>query len=177
MRLFIAVELNKSMQAEAARVQNLLREKAEGGRFTPKENFHITMHFIGESNDLSSAAFAMRESVRGFKPFPLALGGYGSFAHAGKRTSFVHVCDKTGELETLHESLEAALYDAGFSREDKRFTPHITLARSVVHDEQAERQLKELVTNASMEVRGITLFESVRTERGIQYFALHRERF
>ena len=84
---------------------------------------------------------------------------------------------KKEELNALYESLQSALYDNGFSRERKRFTPHITLGRNVEHDELATLELKQLSPNASMTVMGITLFESRREEGKVAYYPLHTERF
>jgi len=81
------------------------------------------------------------------------------------------------ELNALYESLQSALYDNGFSRERKRFTPHITLGRNVEHDEIATMELKNLSPNASMTVMGFTLFESRREDGKVVYFPLHTERF
>ena len=63
MRLFIAIELPKSFRAEVARLQSLLQAQSLSGRFVPLENFHITLHFIGESTDLAGAAQAMELSL------------------------------------------------------------------------------------------------------------------
>ena len=94
-------------------------------------------------------------------------------------------CDEQGyrleqeldELDRLYESLQSALYDNGFSRERKRFRPHITLGRNVEHDELVTEELKRLSPNASVTVQGITLFESARQEGKVVYNPLHRERF
>ena len=53
MRLFIAIELPRSFKQELARVQKEVKQVSCGGRVVPQENFHITLHFIGESNDLA----------------------------------------------------------------------------------------------------------------------------
>ena len=52
MRLFIAIELPASFKNEVARIQKEVKQLSSGGRFVPKENFHITLHFIGESEDI-----------------------------------------------------------------------------------------------------------------------------
>ena len=62
MRLFIAIELPRSFKQELARVQKEVKQMSCGGRFVPQENFHITLHFIGESDDLAGAVAAMREA-------------------------------------------------------------------------------------------------------------------
>lgn len=177
MRLFIAIELPRSFKQELARVQKEVKQVSCGGRFVPQENFHITLHFIGESNDLAGAVDAMHEAVRGIHTFTLHLGKYDCFDRNGSKTSFLAVKGELDELERLYESLQCALYDNGFSRERKRFRPHITLGRNVEHDELVTGELQQLSPNASMTVQAITLFESVRQEGKVVYRALHRERF
>lgn len=177
MRLFIAIELPRSFKAEAARIQQELKLKSCGGRFVRQEDFHITLHFIGESTDLAGAAASMHEAARGIRPFTLHLGKYASFERNGSHTSFIEVKGELDELNALHESLESALYDNGFSREMKRFKPHVTLGRSVEYDELAETEMKALSPNASMTVFGITLFESVRQDGRMLYRPLHKEAF
>ena len=177
MRLFIAIELPRSFKQELARVQKEVKQVSCGGRFVPQEHFHITLHFIGESNDLAGAVDAMHEAVRGIRTFTLHLGKYDCFDKNGSKTSFLAVKGELDELERLYESLQCALYDNGFSRERKRFRPHITLGRNVEHDELVTGELQQLAPNASMTVQAITLFESVRQEGKVVYRALHRERF
>ncbi len=177
MRLFIAIELPRSFKQELARVQKEVKQMSCGGRFVPQENFHVTLHFIGESNDLVGAVAAMREAVRGIRTFTLHLGKYDCFDKNGSKTSFLAVKGELDELERLYESLQCALYDNGFSRERKRFRPHITLGRNVEHDELVTAELQRLSPNASMTVQGITLFESARQDGKVVYNPLHRERF
>lgn len=179
MRLFIAVELSNEMRRELAVVSKALRERSCGGRFVPVENMHITMHFLGETNDLAGAADAMREACRGIRPFELKLGRYGFFEKngSGGKTSIVEVEGELSELSILHETLESALADRGFPRELKKFRPHITLGRSVEHDELVTSELRAMPLEGSVTVTGLTLFESTRVKGNMVYTPLHRQKF
>jgi 2'-5' RNA ligase len=178
MRLFIAIELPKSFKREVTLVQTRLKTLSATGRYVQTNNFHITLHFIGESDDLTGAVDAMREAARGIRPFELHLGRYGSFEKNGSRTSYLSVAGELEELRALYESLQSALYDQGFSRNMKQFTPHITLGRSVVHDELVDAEIKGYAPNASMQVGGIVLFESTRDNNNKTVYApLHRQSF
>ena len=178
MRLFIAIELPASFKNEVDRIQKEVKQLSSGGRFVPKENFHITLHFIGESQNLVGAAEAMAEAVRGIRLFELHLGKYSALEKGSRgSTSVLKVLGDMEELRAMYESLESALSDRGFSRERKQFTPHITLGRSVELDDISAGELERLSPNASMQVRGITLFESVREGSRMVYTPLHRERF
>lgn len=180
MRLFIGIELESDMRRELTRLSKALKERSCGGRFVPPENFHVTLHFIGESDDIAGAVSAMQEAVRGIRPFRLELGEYGFFektVSGNHRVSLVDICGDTEELRILHETLEAALSDRGFARDMKRFRPHITLGRSVEHDELVYEELRAMELSSAMTVTGITLFESSKVKGKQVYTPLHRERF
>lgn len=179
MRLFIAIELPKTMKKELSAALRELKARSSGGRFVSEENMHITLHFIGESNDLVGAANAMREACAGIRPFELHPEKYGYFEKGGKdrKTSFISVGGKLEELSVLREMLESALSDNGFSRDYHRFVPHITLGRNVEHDELVTMELEEIIFKSSMTVNAITLFESRREEGKMVYYPLHREKF
>lgn len=179
MRLFIAIELPKSMKSELSAALKELRSRSSGGRFVPEENMHITLHFIGESNDLVGTVKAMKEACCGIRPFELHPEKYGYFEKGEKdrKTSFISVGGKLDELSVLREMLESALADNGFSRDYHRFVPHITLGRNVEHDELVSMELEEIRFKSSMVVSGITLFESRREGGRMVYYPLHREKF
>lgn len=174
MRMFIAVELSREARAFVIRRCRELMGVAESGRFTSPDNFHITLCFLGESGDLMGAVGAMKRAVCGIRQFSLYAGEYSAFEHSGRKTAILTVGGDLGELNILHESLVAALTDAGFALERRRYTPHITLARSVT----GEARLTEGETGPAFMVRSITLFESARGRDGaLRYLPLHTERF
>ncbi len=179
MRLFIAIPLPKSFKKEVSSVQRELRSLSTAGRFVPGGNFHITLHFIGESDDLRAAAAAMHEAARGIRPFNLHLAGYDSFSKKDgeSRTAVLKVGGELGELNALYESLESALFDQGFSREHKRFVPHITLGRNVQYAPENEEKLRTLNMNASLCAQSIVLYESIRERDGMVYLPVHTEKF
>jgi len=178
MRLFIAIAIDRPFREEAAEIQRQLKLMSAGGKFVPPENFHITLKFIGESRDIAGAAEAMGEAVRGIRPICLRLGSYGWLEKGGRgRTAILGIEGDTGELTALHQSLESALYDRGFPREHRRFTPHLTLGRGVEHDDISGAELMAIKPSAAMTAREITLFESLRDKGRVIYRPIHRERF
>ena len=174
MRLFIAIPLPREARREALMAQKRLLEHVEGARPVPPENFHITLHFIGESGDLAGAAAACREAVRGVRPFGLKLLGYGWFEKGSVATSLLEIGGNLQELALLHETLESALENNGFPRGRGRLTPHVTLARSIRHRPEQDA-LGELPHTAFTADR-IVLYESRNVEGRMVYTPLHTQR-
>ena len=48
MRLFIAVNLSPEMKNALTDAQRMMYDRGVRGRFTPEENLHLTLAFIGE---------------------------------------------------------------------------------------------------------------------------------
>lgn len=173
MRLFIGFEPGDGARKELAAFQDRLRAAAQGGNYVPPVNFHVTLRFLGENDRLGELAMAMREGVRGIRPFSLALDCYGSFERGGSRIGFMSCKGDLRELRCLHESLEAALGDAGFGREARPLKPHITLARELVHDAQTGYELRQHPCKSCFSVSNIRLYESVRERGKLLYRPLH----
>ncbi len=130
-RLFIALPVEDSVRANLARVGTAA--DARGVSWVKPENLHVTLAFLGtveehRIDDVEDAAFAATEGFVG--PLRLAAQGIGAFPN--DRRAKVLWAGLTGDVPTLIK-LQAALANelraAGFELDDKRFHPHITLAR------------------------------------------------
>lgn len=171
MRLFIAIPLPPDITRALSASRVALEAYGATGRFVPRENYHITLHFLGETDALHDVTDAIRQAVRDIRPFVLRLKEYGSFKTDGSHTAFVNVSCDSEELNRLYESLEAALWERGFSKNRGRLTPHITLGRKIEGDEGFVLPPQKAAFTANM----VVLYES-RSERGqMQYTPLHRE--
>lgn len=173
MRLFIAIPIPPDIRRAVYETAEKLRAYGADGRFVPQGNYHVTMHFIGESDALADAAEAMHLAARDTRPFLLRLTDYGTFS--GKKehgTGYIGLTGETGELNALYESLEAQLWERGFVRGRSSLTPHITIARSVSGDEGFT-----CPRNEAFRAQELVLYESTQENGKIRYTALHRERF
>ena len=124
-RLFIAIRPPEEVRDSLVDAM----EGIEGARWVDEENLHLTLRFIGEverpaANDLA-AALGRIEWPR----FALRVEGIGHFTRKGQATALWARVLASGPLEGLRQKVEAACEAAGFGRETRRFTPHITLAR------------------------------------------------
>ena len=48
MRIFVAAELPQKTKENLARSAEQMKHFAEKGNFVPMQNYHITLHFLGE---------------------------------------------------------------------------------------------------------------------------------
>lgn len=123
MRLFVAIRFSPAVEEALWAAVGDLRRQGEG-TFTRRENLHLTLAFIGETDRLAEAKSAVREAARG-GPLHLEVGGpLGRFSDlwwAGVRGG--------PELAALAAAVQTALRDRGFFIERRPWKPHVTLAR------------------------------------------------
>lgn len=134
MRLFVGIEFPENIIAALEKVQAGLRGHSERGRFKRRENFHLTLKFLGEvpaaeSGRLTAPLAAVAAAAR---PFSLALGRLGQFGTGSPvRTVWVDVAGDLGPLAALQRAVEQSLVPLGFPAEGRPWRPHITLAQDV----------------------------------------------
>ena len=86
MRTFIAIELEEETKAQLAEVQAEAEKLCRRGNYTPKENFHLTLHFLGEvqEEDLDYLHEAIYETARRNRPFTMTIDKIGFFPRGNK---------------------------------------------------------------------------------------------
>lgn len=86
MRTFIAIELEEEVKDALKGAQQQAAELCRKGNYTPKENFHLTLHFLGEirPEEVDDVVQAMMETTRRNRPFELKLDRLGFFPEVGK---------------------------------------------------------------------------------------------
>ena len=124
-RLFTAVDLPDEIKESVCRVCSGI----PGVRWVEKDLLHLTLRFIG---DADSPLFArIREGLAGVEvtPFELSLQGVGRFPpKRDPRVLWVGV-EMTETLARLQHLVEQALMKCGLAPEERKFSPHITIAR------------------------------------------------
>ena len=164
MRTFIAIELEEETKAQLAEVQAEAEKLCRRGNYTPKENFHLTLHFLGEvqEEDLDYLHEAIYETARRNRPFTMTIDKIGFFPRGNKGILWAGI-ERSNHLQRLFSTLEKSLEQQGFARERKGLSPHITLGREV----EPQRNFTDVQRGVRVEpmrvsVRSISLMESVR---------------
>lgn len=131
MRLFFSLEFDEAARDMLCAAIDRIRPCCAQGRFTPRENLHLTLVFLGEvpPASLSSAEAAMEEVT--CKSFELEIGGIGCFRQHGGSLYWAGV-ERSEPLCALYSALCGALRGHGFSVEDRPYRPHLTLVRQAV---------------------------------------------
>ena len=157
MRLFIAVNLSPEMKNALTDAQRMMYDRGVRGRFTPEENLHLTLAFIGEYPSADAVMDALASVT--FTPFEIRLDGVGRFGDlwwAGLRES--------AALTAVVRRVRRALAEGGIPFDRKRFKPHITLIRKASRDAAGIAIISETMT-----VRAISLMSSRRGRNGMIY--------
>lgn len=132
MRAFIAIELPDEVRREIGRVQEQLRRSGAQAGWTRPDGIHLTLKFLGEVREEQAAGIldAMRSAGRGFPGFRIGIAGAGAFPGAGSpRVLWLGIAEGAERVAALQEAVEAAMTALGFPPEDRKFVPHLTLAR------------------------------------------------
>ena len=169
MRLFIAIDLPKKIKRELALISFGLPQ----ARWVPHEQLHLTLRFLGE---VDGAFFqdikSILESISG-SSFPLTLYGLGCFPpRRDPQVLWVGV-GKSVELMVLRRRVDRCLAKLGIALESRKFSPHITLART--RKTSLARITRFLVDHGLFRLPEFTvsnfhLYSSILTPKG----ALHR---
>ena len=130
MRIFIGIDLDPEVRARI----ELFLEGVEGfapeARWARPESLHVTLKFIGEQPPERVEAITERlRRVEG-SAFEIHAGGYGFFPTAKAPRVFWIGIHAGPQLTELAEKLDVATAELGIPREDRPFSPHLTLARA-----------------------------------------------
>jgi RNA 2',3'-cyclic 3'-phosphodiesterase len=130
-RLFVALELPPEVRGTIGALIRELKPLDEAWKWTRAENLHITLKFLGETpaDQVDGIVTALKQ-VTFERPVELGFRGIGFFPNE-RRPSVLWVgIDEQTELPTLAKNIDIELESVGFAREEREFTPHLTLARS-----------------------------------------------
>ena len=183
-RSFIAIELPE----EAKRGLTKLRNELERGehafvKWVDPEGIHLTLKFLGNitSKRVAEVTESMEGATRGISPFHLEISGLGAFPNLRQpRVLWVGISGELDKLSGLQRNIDSALIPLGFTKEERSFVPHLTLARIRERASPGERRtFSELVVSTIFEdkyyiaVDAINLMRSQLTPAGAIYTRLY----
>ena len=123
-RLLTGVELPEDVVFDL----DLMRGGIIGSRWIDRDSFHITLRFIGDIDELMAREIAYELDGVAARPFSLRLKGIDVFGGNKPHTLYAGV-EESAELRRLQAIQERICQVLGLEPEQRKFTPHVTLAR------------------------------------------------
>jgi 2'-5' RNA ligase len=102
---------------------------APDARWVRPESLHITLKFVGEQTPEQVEAITERLRHIESSAFEIRCGGYGFFPTARAARVFWIGIHAGPQLATLAANIDITVAELGVPREDRPFSPHLTLAR------------------------------------------------
>lgn len=180
-RAFIAIELTPELQEELSRVQAELKKSSADVKWIESKQIHLTLKFLGNisNRQAEETKKAMTKIAHHISTFRMSLSEIGAFPKIEyPRIIWVGVEEGRKQLKELNSMIENELGSLDFPKETKEFHPHVTLGR--VKSSKNKLALKQhiesigFVSHNEIEIKQLTLFESILTPEGPLYTPLYK---
>ena len=178
-RAFIAVDLNETLRREISALQTDLRSARADVKWVEPGNLHLTLKFLGsvDENHLLPLTDALKTSGLRHHPFTISLGGLGCFPNMeSPRVIWIAVSAGKEDLGRLAQAMEEACVNLGFPKEERAFSPHLTIGRMRSQDRLVElvKRLRATPFRGSelAPIERLVLFQSHLSPRGSTYTPL-----
>jgi len=190
MRLFVALDIDDTIRERIVRFLDGVRGFASDARCMKPESLHVTLKFIGEQPE--SALDPIKLALAGVSAAmpQIQFQGHGFFPTAKSARVFWIGMQAGPELASLAAAVDNATGGLGIPKEDRAFSPHLTLARGSAsgsprrqrHDrpnrtfQRLQEKLAALPAPefGTMTAREFFLYQSQLSPRGSTYTKLAR---
>jgi RNA 2',3'-cyclic 3'-phosphodiesterase len=191
MRIFIGIDLDSEVRGRVARFLEGVEGFAPDARWVTPESLHITLKFIGEQKPEQVEAIAAKLRQISRPSFEIRFANYGFFPTPKAPRVFWIGIQAGAELPQLAETVDRATAELGIPREDRPYSPHLTLARSGGRSgspkwrkgdgpnsvfSTLDKRLREMgaLDFGTISAREFILYQSQLSPRGSKYTTLHR---
>lgn len=176
MRVYIAIDFEDNIKNYFHKITSYIKNLCSEGSFTRKNNFHLTIRFIGEVDNFQIAKIkeVIDKAALNTSPFELSVTSFGIFKR--KKTNILWAgIEENLVLSALHKDLSILLKESKIPFYDKLFMPHITLGRRVLFHEDST-SLDNLIQfeRIKISVKEITLMASKEEEGKLNGIPLYK---
>jgi 2'-5' RNA ligase len=189
-RLFIALDIDEEIHQRIGRFLDGVSGFAPDARWVRLESLHITLKFIGEQP--SEMVSALQDRLKGVSVprFEVTFAGFGFFPTPKSPRVFWIGIQAGPELQHLAAAIDDATAQLGIPKEDRAFSPHLTLARKsgasgaprsqkgdgpnrVFQRLQEKLATMPVLEFGTMTAREFFLYQSQLSRSGSRYTKLH----
>lgn len=168
MRFFVALEIPEESKEQIKAVQNLLKQIIPEVKLTDPDKLHLTIAFVGEEdsslqNSLTQVLKISAENIPAFTVTPAYIDGFPSLHHAS--TFWLGVKGDLDKLMILREKIKDGLGKLGIPVDERRYVPHIAIAKAsnfeITPSQEEKLQAINFSNFAEIKISSIRLFESI----------------
>jgi RNA 2',3'-cyclic 3'-phosphodiesterase len=175
-RTFIAIDIPQTIKDRIEALQRKLGGSRAQVSWTKASKIHLTLKFLGDvaRSKLDEVIAAAERAASRAAPFEVEVGGAGCFPSLrNPRVLWIGLSQIPDPLAKLHTAVELELARIGFAREQKKFSPHLTIARirtpSPDARELAERLIEEGFQAESFRAEEVIVMRSEMKSTGSVY--------
>src|SRR4051812_20746807 len=129
MRLFVALDIPETTRNAMGTYVDELRRIVADAKWVRPESYHVTLKFIGEwKRDVREIISAL-ETIQA-PPIDISFRNSGFFPNARAPRVFWAGIEGDANLAPLAQAIDKACAALGIESDDRKFSPHLTLARS-----------------------------------------------
>lgn len=129
MRLFVALDIDPPIRKRISDYVASLRTLVPNVKWVAPESLHVTLKFIGEFPEARIGELNRAFSTISGQHFNLSFRNAGFFTPRSPRIFWAGI-EAGYELKALAAAVDQAVIPLGVAKEDRDFTPHLTLART-----------------------------------------------
>ena len=143
MRLFLALDIPDAIRDRIARFVEGVSDFAPDARWVEPESLHVTLKFIGEQPEPAVEQIKHTLSTIESSAPEICFRGYGFFPTTKSARVFWIGMEATPQLAALAVAIDEKMPALGIPKEDRAFSPHLTLARGAGGSGSPRRNKKD----------------------------------
>jgi 2'-5' RNA ligase len=178
-RSFIAIPLSVELISQIEKIQNQLKKIPTDVKWVNPSSIHLTLKFLGniEATQIEKIAQGIQNGIKGISKWIAEVKDIGAFPSLkNPRVIWVGIEDERNQLVNLQKRIEKEMEKLGFKREERKFSPHLTLGR--VRSSQGKSELVKYLLqpqepfSAEINIDQVVLFKSDLKPTGAEYTRL-----
>ncbi|MRG87750.1 RNA 2',3'-cyclic phosphodiesterase [Salinibacillus xinjiangensis] len=172
---FIGIPIEESLRSWLADWQNQLEKAVSYKTWTNKEDFHITLKFLGAVNEKHlEHVIELMDNLDDIDSIHTEIGGLGFFGKSDQPRVMWAGVEHTPQLLSLQNKIEEQILKLDFGKENRPYRPHITLAKKWA-DPQKKLESKDELANSlpkpdkqMMEIHSFHLYQ-IEPQNEVKY--------
>ncbi|MGV3489005.1 MAG: RNA 2',3'-cyclic phosphodiesterase [Tuberibacillus sp.] len=128
---FLAVPIPDEVKTHLRELSKNLQDQFHYGYWTDREDFHITLLFLGEADtsQIDALVKCLHDKTKNISGSHIALKGFGTFGKKTEPRVLWMGIDYDNHLSDLYAAVRDCVSANGFAVESRPYRPHITIAK------------------------------------------------